>query len=56
MKNEPIPYTCGSCAYFITDVGDLHFCAIKDLYAFVNAKDKACWEFTLNRKFIKRKK
>lgn len=54
MKNNPIPYTCDSCAYFIIEDGEPYYCAIKDLYTFVNAEDKACWEFTLNRKFIKR--
>lgn len=47
MEDKPIPRVCGNCAYLITQDDVPYYCAIKDLYTFFKAEDKACWQFTL---------
>ncbi len=54
--------TCGQCAYYLTDkdengnmtefhhcTGDCGFCALEDLFTYVEAKDNACGDFILDK-------
>lgn len=42
--------TCATCAYLITDEGEPFYCAMQDLYTFVEPTDKACHEHTEARR------
>lgn len=37
---------CGKCAYLMEDIYGQGYCAMQDLYTFVNCGDKACNDFT----------
>lgn len=37
--------TCGDCIYCVKSEGKPYYCAIKDLYHFVDANKMACEEF-----------
>ena len=54
--------TCGQCAYYLTDkdesgnvaefhhcTGDCGFCALEDLFTYVEVKDDACGDFILDK-------
>ena len=54
--------TCGQCAYYLTDkdesgnvtefhhcTGDCGFCALEDLFTYVEAKDDTCEDFILDK-------
>ena len=37
--------TCVNCIYCVTDDGEPYYCAIKDLYTFVETGQTACEKF-----------
>lgn len=53
QKRSKMESNCGTCAFFITDDGESYYCAIRDLYTFVKASDKACPDYQPNTKHLK---
>lgn len=37
--------TCNNCIYCVKDEGKPYYCAIQDLFTWVNPTDKACEDF-----------
>lgn len=45
IAQETAPRRCGACIYCVKDDGEPYYCAIRDLYYFVNENDKPCSRF-----------